>query len=50
MVLVIVAHEPNCFIDLEIVGGKLEGKTTSISDLSRQLRVGGSDVTAVSRD
>jgi hypothetical protein len=30
MVLVIVAHEPNCFIDLEIVGVKLEGKAMQV--------------------
>ena len=30
MVLLIVAHEPNCFIDLEIVGVKLEGKAMQV--------------------
>ena len=30
MVLVIVAHEPNCFIDLEIVGVKLEGTSMQV--------------------
>ena len=30
MVLVIVSHEPNCFIDLEIVGVKLEGKAMQV--------------------
>ena len=30
MVLVIVSHEPNCFIDLEIVGVRLEGKVMQV--------------------
>ena len=30
MVLVIVSHEPNCFIDLEIVGVQLAGKAMQV--------------------